>query len=74
MQASSRMRVGYFTQYQVEELDRSETPLQHMAATMAGASPGAVRAQLGRFGFRGPRRPPRLASYRAESARGWRWR
>ena len=53
MTASSRMRVGYFTQYQVEELDRSETPLQHMAATMAGASPGAVRAQLGRFGFSG---------------------
>ena len=53
MQASSRMRVGYFTQYQVEELDRSETPLQHMAVTMAGASPGAVRAQLGRFGFSG---------------------
>ena len=53
MTASSRMRVGYFTQYQVEELDRSETPLQHMAVTMAGASPGAVRSQLGRFGFSG---------------------
>jgi ATP-binding cassette, subfamily F, member 3 len=45
--------VGYFTQYQVEELDRSETPLQHMTQLMKGASPGAVRAQLGRFGFSG---------------------
>ncbi len=53
MTASGRMKVGYFTQYQVEELDRTETPLQHMAALMKGASPSAVRAQLGRFGFAG---------------------
>ncbi|MFM5955309.1 MAG: ABC-F family ATP-binding cassette domain-containing protein [Novosphingobium sp.] len=53
MTASSRMRVGYFTQYQVEELDRSETPLQHMTIAMPGASPAAVRGQLGRFGFAG---------------------
>jgi len=51
--ASGRMRVGYFTQYQVEELDRSETPLEHMARLMKGSSPSAVRAQLGRFGFAG---------------------
>ncbi|MDE2436719.1 MAG: ABC-F family ATP-binding cassette domain-containing protein [Sphingomonadales bacterium] len=53
MNASGRMRVGYFTQYQVEELDRSETPLQHMTVQMKGASPAAVRGQLGRFGFSG---------------------
>jgi ATP-binding cassette, subfamily F, member 3 len=53
MNASARMRVGYFTQYQVEELDRGETPLQHMTVQMKGASPGAVRGQLGRFGFSG---------------------
>ena len=53
MHASSKMRVGYFTQYQVEELDRSETPLQHMSVLMKGATPGAVRSQLGRFGFSG---------------------
>ncbi len=53
MNASSKMRVGYFTQYQVEELDRSETPLQHMSVLMKGATTGAVRAQLGRFGFSG---------------------
>ncbi len=55
MNASGKMRVGYFTQYQVEELDRSETPLQHMSHLMKGATPGAVRAQLGRFGFSGPK-------------------
>ncbi|WP_315760038.1 ABC-F family ATP-binding cassette domain-containing protein [Sphingomonas sp. Y38-1Y] len=53
MNASGRMRVGYFTQYQVEELDRDETPLQHMSSAMKGATPGAVRGQLGRFGFEG---------------------
>ncbi|BAK66086.1 putative ABC transporter ATP-binding protein [Sphingobium sp. SYK-6] len=51
MNSSGKMRVGYFTQYQVEELDRDETPLQHMTALMKGASQSAVRAQLGRFGF-----------------------
>lgn len=53
MTASGKLRIGYFTQYQVEELDRDDTPLQHMTQKMKGASPGAVRAQLGRFGFSG---------------------
>jgi ATP-binding cassette subfamily F protein 3 len=53
MTASGKMRVGYFTQYQVEELDRDETPLTHMTLLMKGASQSAVRAQLGRFGFAG---------------------
>ena len=50
---SGKMRVGYFTQYQVEELDRDDTPLEHMTRLMKGANPGAVRGQLGRFGFSG---------------------
>jgi ATP-binding cassette subfamily F protein 3 len=53
MNASGKMKVGYFTQYQVEELDGDDTALQHMARLMKGASPAAVRAQLGRFGFSG---------------------
>ncbi len=53
MTASGKMRVGYFTQYQVEELDTGDTPLEHMTRQMKGATPGAVRAQLGRFGFSG---------------------
>ena len=51
--ASGKMRVGYFTQYQVEELQGDDTPLQHMNRAMDGQSPGVVRAQLGRFGFSG---------------------
>jgi ATP-binding cassette subfamily F protein 3 len=53
MTATGKMKVGYFTQYQVEELDTGDTPLEHMTRTMKGASPAAVRAQLGRFGFSG---------------------
>jgi ATP-binding cassette, subfamily F, member 3 len=55
MNASGKMRVGYFTQYQVEELDGDDTPLEHMTRQMKGATPGAVRGQLGRFGFSGPK-------------------
>jgi ATP-binding cassette subfamily F protein 3 len=51
--ASGKLRVGYFTQYQVEELHGEETPLQHMSRLMPRATPAAVRAQLGRFGFSG---------------------
>src|SRR4051794_17441694 len=51
--ASGKMRVGYFTQYQVEELHGDDTPLQHMSRAMSGSTPAAVRAQLGRFGFSG---------------------
>jgi len=53
MAVSGKMRVGYFTQYQVEELDGDDTPLEHMTRLMRGMTPAAVRAQLGRFGFSG---------------------
>ncbi|QLC23993.1 ABC-F family ATP-binding cassette domain-containing protein [Parasphingopyxis algicola] len=48
-----KTRVGYFTQYQVEELDGDDTPLDHITRAMPEAKPGAVRGQLGRFGFSG---------------------
>jgi len=51
--AAGKMKVGYFTQYQVEELDADDTPLAHMARLMPDAKPAAVRGQLGRFGFSG---------------------
>jgi ATP-binding cassette, subfamily F, member 3 len=53
--ASGKLQIGYFTQYQVEELSGEDTPLEHMTREMKGESPGAVRAQLGRFGFSGAR-------------------
>ena len=51
--ASSKLRVGYFAQHQIEELIADETPLQHMERLLREAKPGEVRAQLGRFGFSG---------------------
>ena len=51
--APGKLRVGYFTQYQVEELDADDTPLEHMSRLMQGEKPAAVRGQLGRFGFSG---------------------
>ncbi len=55
MNVSGRMQVGYFTQYQVEELAGDATPLEHMSRVMEGKPQGAIRAQLGRFGFSGAR-------------------
>jgi ATP-binding cassette, subfamily F, member 3 len=51
--ASSKLRVGYFAQHQIEELVADETPLQHMQRLLPTASSGEVRSQLGRFGFSG---------------------
>jgi ATP-binding cassette subfamily F protein 3 len=51
--ASGKLRVGYFAQHQVEELVPEDTPYQHMSRVLPGATPEAVRSQLGRFGFSG---------------------
>ena len=62
MRASGQMTVGYFTQYQVEELAGGDTPLEHMTRAMPNATPGAVRGQLGRFGFSGGRATTKVGS------------
>lgn len=55
MRTSSKLRVGYFAQHQMEELNPLDTPLGHMTKAMSakGTSPpeSRVRAHLGRFGF-----------------------
>ena len=58
--APGKLKVGYFTQYQVEELAGEDTPIDLMNRAMDGQSQGAVRAQLGRFGFSGPRAQQRV--------------
>lgn len=58
--APGRLKVGYFTQYQVEELAGEDTPLDLMNRAMEGQAQGAVRAQLGRFGFSGSRAQTRV--------------
>ena len=61
-QATSKLKVGYFTQYQVEELDGEASPFQMLARAMPQAKPAAVRAQLGRFGFAGERADQPIAT------------
>lgn len=53
--APGKMKVGYFTQYQVEELAGDDTPLEHMSRAMEGKPQSAIREHLGRFGFSGNR-------------------
>lgn len=52
---SGKLRIGYFSQHQTEELDMSSTPYLEMLALMAKKNPDiaepAVRAKLGSFGF-----------------------
>ena len=49
--ASSKLRVGYFAQHQLEALDPAETAYQHMQRLMPAARVDQVRARLGRVGF-----------------------
>jgi ATP-binding cassette, subfamily F, member 3 len=58
--APGKLKVGYFTQYQVEELAGEDTPVDLMTRAMEKQSQGAVRAQLGRFGFSGAKAQTRV--------------
>jgi ATP-binding cassette subfamily F protein 3 len=51
MTRSSRLRIGYFAQHQVDELRIDETPLQHLARERPGVYPPKLRAELAGFGL-----------------------
>ncbi|MFZ4125258.1 MAG: ABC-F family ATP-binding cassette domain-containing protein [Rickettsiales bacterium] len=48
---SGKLKVGYFAQFQTDELEVELTPYQIMQAAMKGVHESKVRAALGRFGF-----------------------
>lgn len=48
---STKLRIGYFSQHQAEELDVDSTPYQEMARLMEGMGESKIRAKLGQFGF-----------------------
>ena len=48
---ANKLRVGFFAQHQVEELNIDETPLQHMIAARPEVLPTKLRAQLAGFGL-----------------------
>ena len=49
--ASSKLRVGYFAQHQVDELDLAETPLQHLQRLRPDEAPAKLRARLAAGGL-----------------------
>ena len=49
--ASSKLRIGYFAQHQVDELHLDETPLQHLARARPDEAPARLRARLASFGL-----------------------
>lgn len=52
---NQKLRIGYFSQHQTEELDVESTPYQEMMSLMRQSNPDVtepkVRAKLGAFGF-----------------------
>ena len=48
---ASKLKVGYFAQHQVDELEVDETPLQHLARVRPAELPGRHRTRLGGFGI-----------------------
>ena len=51
MTSASKLRVGYFAQHQVDELDIDETPLQHIRRMRPTETPARLRARLAGFGL-----------------------
>ncbi|MFO1143706.1 MAG: ABC-F family ATP-binding cassette domain-containing protein [Amaricoccus sp.] len=49
--ASSKLRVGYFAQHQVDELVLDETPIQHVARMRPEEPPGKLRGRLAAGGI-----------------------
>jgi len=48
---SSKLRVGYFAQHQVDELHLDETPLDHVRRLRPDEGPARLRARLAGFGL-----------------------
>ncbi len=49
--ASKKMETGFFAQHQMDDLDPSKSPYDHVAALMEDATEAQKRARLGALGF-----------------------
>ncbi|MCA8869159.1 MAG: ABC-F family ATP-binding cassette domain-containing protein [Rhodobacteraceae bacterium] len=49
--ASSKLRIGYFAQHQVDELHLDETPIEHLRRLRPDDGPGKLRARLASGGL-----------------------
>ena len=48
---SSKLRIGFFAQHQLDELRREETPFEHIKRLRPAKTPAQIRAILGGFGI-----------------------
>ncbi|GFE64060.1 ABC-F family ATP-binding cassette domain-containing protein [Litoreibacter roseus] len=51
MTSSSKLRIGFFAQHQVEELNVDQTPLEHLIKERANEGQAKLRARLASFGL-----------------------
>lgn len=53
LRKSSKLKVAYFAQHQLDELGEATTPFEHTARKMPGLPVAQVRSRTARFGFPG---------------------
>ena len=53
LRRSSKLKVGYFAQHQLDELSDSGTPYAHVAGRMPDGTEARIRARCARMGFTG---------------------
>ena len=63
LEVTPDIRIGYFAQHQLENLDITATPLQHMERLAPGETTLALRNFLGRFGLAGDSEDRPVASF-----------
>ncbi len=63
LETTPDIRIGYFAQHQLENLDNAATPLQHMERVAPGETTLALRNFLGRFGMAGDNEERPVASF-----------
>ncbi len=51
MTSAAKLRIGYFAQHQLDELNADETPIQHLQRLRPKELPGKIRTRLGGFGI-----------------------
>jgi ATP-binding cassette subfamily F protein 3 len=63
LEVTPDIRIGYFAQHQLENLDGDATPLQHLERLAPGETTLALRTFLGRFGLAGNSEDRPVASF-----------
>lgn len=61
VKASSRMKVAYFAQHQLDELRLEATPYDHVAERMPGEPEARIRSRCARFGFPGAKAETKIS-------------